>query len=65
MYYSLLALSRFVKNDMNFITTDDEKKMLESIRYLKTLSPDLHVLPGHGPDSTIGNERIMNPYMNM
>ncbi len=43
----------------------DETKMMESIRYLKTLPADLHVLPGHGPDSTIGNELVMNPYMNM
>ena len=34
VYYSLLALSKFVKNDMNFITTDDEKKMLDSLRIM-------------------------------
>jgi glyoxylase-like metal-dependent hydrolase (beta-lactamase superfamily II) len=28
-----------------------------------TLSNDLHVLPGHGPDTNLGHERKTNPYL--
>ena len=33
-----------------------------SLKKLDTLSESLHVLPGHGPDTSIAAEREMNPY---
>ena len=40
----------------------DELKLEASLRRLDTLKPGLHVLPGHGPDTSIGEERELNPY---
>jgi glyoxylase-like metal-dependent hydrolase (beta-lactamase superfamily II) len=31
--------------------------MVESLARLLTLDDAVHVFPGHGPDTTIGNER--------
>lgn len=42
----------------------NDKEMLESIEFLKTLPADLRVCPGHGPASTIGEEVRRNPYFN-
>ena len=41
----------------------DEAQMSASLEYLKTLSHDLKVLPGHGLSSTIGRELKTNPYL--
>lgn len=40
----------------------DQLKLEASLRRLDTLPDSLHVLPGHGPDTSIGEEREMNPY---
>lgn len=41
----------------------DEEQMIQSLVLLSKLSHDLHVLPGHGPDTTIGRELIRNLYL--
>lgn len=44
--------------------TSDGRLLLESIRtQLLTLPDDTRILPGHGPESTIGEERRHNPYV--
>ena len=40
----------------------DELKLEVSLRRLDKLNDSLHVLPGHGPDTSIASEREMNPY---
>ena len=40
----------------------DDLKLEASLRRLDTLHDSLHVLPGHGPDTSIASEREMNPY---
>jgi glyoxylase-like metal-dependent hydrolase (beta-lactamase superfamily II) len=40
----------------------DEATLLKSLEKLADLSDDLWVLPGHGPDTTIGQERRSNPF---
>ncbi len=41
---------------------DDE--MNESLKFINTLESDLIIYPGHGPSSTIGQEKMMNYYLN-
>ncbi|MBQ3448114.1 MAG: MBL fold metallo-hydrolase [Synergistaceae bacterium] len=40
----------------------DWLKLEASLRRLAELDDGLHVLPGHGPDTSIGSEREFNPY---
>lgn len=40
----------------------DWLKLEASLRRLAKLDDGLHVLPGHGPDTSIGSERELNPY---
>ncbi|MBQ3764945.1 MAG: MBL fold metallo-hydrolase [Synergistaceae bacterium] len=40
----------------------DSLKLDQSLRLLDKFNDGLHVLPGHGPDTSIGSEREMNPY---
>ena len=40
----------------------DSVKLENSLRKLAELDDGLHVLPGHGPDTSIGSERELNPY---
>lgn len=40
----------------------DEAKMMQSLRLLKGLSNDLQIYPGHGPASTMHEEKLRNPY---
>ena len=40
----------------------DSLKLEVSLRRLAELHDSLHVLPGHGPDTSIGEERELNPY---
>ncbi|MBQ7154724.1 MAG: MBL fold metallo-hydrolase [Synergistaceae bacterium] len=40
----------------------DDLKLEVSLRRLDKLADSLHVLPGHGPDTSIASEREMNPY---
>lgn len=41
----------------------NEEQMLASLRFLSTLPPDLIVLPGHGPRTTIKQELQSNYFM--
>ncbi len=40
----------------------DSLKLENSLRRLAELHDSLHVMPGHGPDTSIGEERELNPY---
>ena len=40
----------------------DNLKLENSLRRLAEFNDGLHVLPGHGPDTSIGEERELNPY---
>ncbi len=41
------------------------EELISSIReQLFTLPDDILVMPGHGPETTIGNEKAMNPFFN-
>ncbi|MGZ5294253.1 MAG: MBL fold metallo-hydrolase [Actinomycetota bacterium] len=41
----------------------DPHAMQESLRRFLTLPDELPVLPGHGPDTTVGRERATNPFL--
>lgn len=41
----------------------DEKKIFESLARLLRFPDDFKVYPGHGPESTIGEERQNNPFL--
>ena len=42
----------------------DSRQILQSInRRLLTLDDDTIVVPGHGPKTTIGDERLLNPFL--
>ncbi len=43
--------------------TGDWNKMMRSLNMLKNLEGDYHVLPGHGPATTLGRERATNMFM--
>ena len=40
----------------------DEATLLESLKKLETLADSVPVYPGHGPATTIGDERRLNPF---
>ena len=40
----------------------DSLKLENSLKRLAEFNDSLHVLPGHGPDTSIGEERELNPY---
>jgi glyoxylase-like metal-dependent hydrolase (beta-lactamase superfamily II) len=40
----------------------DEKTLLESLKKLESLPDSLSVYPGHGPSTTLGEERGLNPF---
>lgn len=40
-----------------------DEKLTESLLTLLELNDDLKVLPGHGPLTTIGDERLKNPFL--
>ena len=40
-----------------------EEDMQKSLQFIRTLPSDLIVHPGHGPASTIGEEKASNPYL--
>lgn len=40
----------------------DEEVLFESLKKFVSLPDDLRVLPGHGPETTIGAERAYNPF---
>lgn len=40
--------------------------MMQTLRMIReTLSPDLKVFPGHGPDTTLDMEFRYNPYLQL
>jgi len=41
----------------------DHRKMMSSLAKILTLPDDTVVLPGHGPQTTIGAERVANPFL--
>lgn len=41
----------------------DFKQMNKSLNKLANQDENITIYPGHGPTSTIGNEKLMNPYM--
>ncbi len=43
--------------------TGDEEAMTRSLARLMTLPPNMVVYSGHGPTTTIGRERLQNPYL--
>lgn len=43
----------------------DYQKILRSVRHLADLPGDYRILPGHGPDSTMEQERRHNQYIRM
>lgn len=45
------------------LATGDWKAMQASLQVLKTLPDSMPVYPGHGPETTIGQEKRWNPYM--
>ena len=47
----------------DFPTSDGEALMRSIREQLLTLPDETRVLPGHGPATTIGNERASNPYL--
>ena len=45
--------------------TSDGPRLMHSIQsQLMTLPDETRVLPGHGPETSIGRERVLNPYLN-
>lgn len=41
----------------------DEQKMMQSLKLLKSLPNDLQIYPGHGPASTMHEEKMRNFYL--
>lgn len=39
------------------------EKLMQSLEKIMTLDNDIKVYPGHGPETTIGNERETNPFL--
>lgn len=48
----------------DFPTSDGPRLMQSISQQLMTLPDDFRVLPGHGPETSIGRERATNPYLN-
>ena len=42
----------------------NELQMIKSLKYIMTLPSDLTIYPGHGPSSSIGQEKMINYYLN-
>ncbi len=45
--------------------TGDSQRLMESLAMLKAMKSDYRVLPGHGQETTLSAECIMNRYMRM
>jgi glyoxylase-like metal-dependent hydrolase (beta-lactamase superfamily II) len=49
------------RTDFSYGSWED---LMESMRtQVMTLPDDMRVLPGHGPETTIGRERMVNPFI--
>lgn len=40
----------------------DERVLIESLKKLENMPDSMRVYPGHGPETTIGEERALNPF---
>lgn len=40
----------------------DERVLLDSLKKLERFGENIRVYPGHGPDTTIGEEKALNPF---
>jgi len=40
------------------------QQLSESLKKIASLPPETVVYPGHGPDTTIGEEKVSNPFLN-
>ena len=49
------------RTDFLYSEYDDEIRSI--MEKLILLDPDIRILPGHGPTSTIGHERTHNPFL--
>lgn len=45
------------------LATSSNTKMIQSLQKIRQMDPSLHVYPGHGPDTTLKNELLYNPYL--
>lgn len=45
------------------LATSSNTKMMQSLKRIKTMDPDLCVYPGHGPKTTLKDELQWNPYL--
>ena len=45
------------------LPTGDDRQMEQSLKRVKELKGDYHIIPGHGPLTTLGHERLYNPLM--
>ena len=45
------------------LPTGDDRQMVQSLKRVKELKGDCHIIPGHGPLTTLGHERLYNPLM--
>jgi glyoxylase-like metal-dependent hydrolase (beta-lactamase superfamily II) len=47
------------------LSAGDHDTLIDGIRHQLLVLPDTTVVhPGHGPDTTIGREKRVNPYLN-
>lgn len=47
------------------LPTGDESLIISSLKRVKELEGDYHIVPGHGPLTTLSHERRFNPIMRM
>jgi glyoxylase-like metal-dependent hydrolase (beta-lactamase superfamily II) len=40
------------------------QQLADSLKKIAALPPETVVYPGHGPETTIGEERVSNPFLN-
>ncbi len=45
------------------LPTGDAKQMKDSLNFIKSLTKDYTVYPGHGPSTTLNYEKTHNPYL--
>ncbi len=43
----------------------DPQELMASLRRLNELPPETRIIPGHGPETTLAQERLDNPYLKM
>ena len=45
------------------LATSSNTKMMQSLRKIREMDPNLKVYPGHGPATTLKDELLYNPYL--